>query len=91
MYMMPAPAGNAPRRFALIIPQQNLYALPSILDEMEREPGRLKAMQDEVCRVAPYFTWEWNAAGGRAMETTMQLLAMRLQSEEGILMSHGGT
>ena len=71
---------DVPCRFAVVLPQQNLHALPSILDEIERVPGRLKAMQEEVCRIAPYLSWEWNGVAGKAMETTMQVLASRLRN-----------
>ena len=67
-------------RFAVVLPQKNLHALPSILDEIEQVPGRLRAMQEEVCRVAPYLSWEWNGAAGKAMEATMGVLASRLRS-----------
>ena len=53
-----------------------------ILDSIEERPGLLEAMQQEVCRVAPLFAWEWNGSGGAAMEATMDLLAARLRRAE---------
>lgn len=66
-------------RFAIVLAQHKLHRLPRILDAIDNNPGLLKALQDEVCRVAPYFTWEWNGAKGKALEATMELLAHRLR------------
>uniref|UniRef100_A0A061RCH4 Exostosin-like glycosyltransferase n=1 Tax=Tetraselmis sp. GSL018 TaxID=582737 RepID=A0A061RCH4_9CHLO len=67
--------------FAVVLEQHTMHRLPRMLDEIESKTGLLQKMQAEVCRVAPYFSWEWNGARGKAMEALMQVLASRIRGK----------